>query len=227
VFSVAFLASNQNALAGAQDDPLLLMLNINILETRSGDRDSYVLETQTWLGYDLNKVALKTEIERVKGTNEKTELQLLYNKAVATFWNLQMGIRHDIDPQPDRNWAVIGFQGASPYLFDIDKALFIGNSGRSEFRFEAEYEQMITQRLALIPEIEMNFAGKADPATRTGSGLANSELSLRLAYEVKREFSPYIGVTWEAKYGQTKRLARQDNENTSDTKFVLGAQGWF
>lgn len=225
--SLVLITAGQEAFAGAADDPLLLMLDIDKLEARSGDSDSYVLEAQTWLGYDLNKAVIKTEIERVKGRNEKAELQLLYSRAVSPFWDFQLGVRHDIDPTPERDWAVIGLQGLSPYNMNIDTALFLGGSGRSEFRFEAEYEQMITQRLVLIPEVELNFAGQTDLVTGTGSGLVSSELSLRLAYEMKREFSPYIGVTWEAKHGETKRLAQQESESTSDTKFVVGAQFWF
>ena len=63
---------------------------------------------------------------------------------------------------------MIGFQGLSPYYFEIDAALFIGESGQSAFRFEAEYEQMITQRWVLIPEIELNFFGQTDLDTETG-----------------------------------------------------------
>ncbi len=227
LLSIALLSTNQYVFAEAEDDPLLLMLNIDKLEKRSGDSDSYVLEAQTWLGYDLNKVVLKTEVERVSGTNESAELQLLYSRAVTPFWDLQIGVRHDIDPQPERDWAVFGFQGIAPYNYDISAALFIGESGRSEFRASAEYEQMITQRLVLIPELELNFAGQNDEQAGVGSGLSSSELSLRLAYEIRREFSPYIGVTWEAKHGKTKEIAKQEGESSDDTKFVVGFQAWF
>ncbi|MFT6220984.1 MAG: copper resistance protein B [Candidatus Endobugula sp.] len=227
LLAAALITSGQSVFAGAKDDPLLFMVTIDQLETRSGDEDPDVLEAQAWLGYDLNKLWLKTEVERVGGTNEKAELQLLYGRAVAPFWDFQIGVKRDFDPQPERNWAVIGFQGVSPYYVEIDTALFIGESGRSAFRFEAEYEQMITQRLVLIPEVELNFFGQTDLETETGSGLASSEIGLRLAYEIRREFAPYIGVNWEAKHGETKRLARQDGENTEDTQFVIGIKAWF
>jgi copper resistance protein B len=227
LLTTALMVIGQSVSAGAKDDPLLFMLNIDQLEARSGDEDPDVLEAQSWLGYDLNKLWIKTEVERVNGTNESAELQLLYGRAIAPFWDFQIGVKRDFDPQPERNWAVIGFQGLSPYYFEIDTALFIGESGRSAFRFEAEYEQMITQRLVLIPEIELNFFGQTDLDTETGSGLASSEIGLRLAYEIRREFAPYIGVNWEAKHGETKRLAMQDGENTEDTQFVVGVKAWF
>jgi copper resistance protein B len=223
----ALTTFGHNAFAGAVDDPLLFKLNIDKFEKRNKDSDSYVFESQAWLGYDLNKLKIKTKAERVNGSTENAEIELLYSKAILPFWDLQIGLRHNAEPKPERNWAVIGFQGVSPYYFDIDAALYIGESGRSEFSFEAEYEQMITQRLVLIPEVEFTFSGKTDEATATGSGLVSSEISLRLAYEVKREFSPYIGVTWEAKHGKTKRMAAQEGESTSETKLVAGFQAWF
>jgi copper resistance protein B len=214
LLALTLMTAGQNVLAGAKDDPLLFMLNIDRLEMRNGDEDPDILEAQAWLGSDLNKFWIKTEVERVNNTTEKAELQLLYGSAISPFWDFQLGIRHDLDPAPERNWAVIGFQGLSPYYIDIDAALFIGESGRTGFRFGAEYEQMLTQRWVLIPELEVDFFGQSDLATEVGSGLASSEFSLRIAYEVRREFAPYIGVNWEAKHGQTKRLAQQHGENT-------------
>ncbi|ODS23795.1 copper resistance protein CopB [Candidatus Endobugula sertula] len=227
LLSVLLMPFSTHSTAGAKDDPLLLMVTIDQLESRSGDESPDVLEADAWIGYDEHKLWLKTEIERVDNTNESAELQLLYGKAVSAYWDFQVGVRRDFDPVPERHWAVVSFQGLAPYYVDIDVALFIGESGHSAFRFEAEYEQMLTQRLALIPELELNFFGKDNPVVDIGSGLANSEFGLRLAYEIRREFAPYIGVNWEAKHGQTKRIAEQHGEHTEDTQFVVGIHAWF
>lgn len=225
--SILLMLSSAHSFAAAEDDPLLFMVTIDQLESRSGDEDPDVLEADAWVGYDLHKLWIKTEIERVDNTNESAELQLLYGKAIDPNWDFQIGVRRDFDPVPERNWAVIGFQGVAPYYIEIDTALFLGESGRSAFRFEAEYEQMLTQRLVLIPELEMNFFGQGDPQTEVGSGLSSSEFGLRLAYEIRREFAPYIGVNLEAKHGETKRIAEQHGEDTEDTQFVVGIHAWF
>lgn len=213
--------------AGAKDDPLLFMVNIDQLEKRNGDEDPTVLEAQAWAGYDLHKLWVKTEVERVEGENEDVELQLLYSKAISPFWNVELGARRDFKPEPERNWGVIGFHGLAPYYFEVDTALFVGESGRTALRFEAEYELMLTQRWVLVPELELNFFGETDEETETGSGLANSELGLRLAYEFRREFAPYIGVNWEKKYGKTADFAEAEDESTNDTQFVIGVSAWF
>jgi copper resistance protein B len=227
LFTLTLLATGQNALAGAEDDPLLTMVKIDQLEKRNGDEDPLVFEGQAWIGYDLEKIWLKAEGERVEGKNESMELQLLYSKAISPFWDIQFGARRDFKPEPERNWGVIGFQGVAPYYAEIDTVLFIGESGRTSLRFEAEYELMLTQRLVLIPEVELNFFGKIDEETDTGSGLSSSEMGLRLAYEIRREFSPYIGVSWENKYGATADFAKAEGELTNDTQFVIGVSGWF
>ncbi|MGH8236698.1 MAG: copper resistance protein B [Steroidobacteraceae bacterium] len=63
-----------------------------------------------------------------------------------------------------------------------------------------------------------------DPARRIGSGLSDIEAGLRLRYEVRREFAPYIGVHWVRRFGETADLAGDDR---SDTRFVAGLRVWF
>lgn len=225
--AITLFAFCHHSLADAIDDPLLTMVKIDQLEIRNGDEDPVVLDAQAWFGYDLHKIWLKAELERTNGVSESAELQALYGSAISPFWDLQIGIRRDFTPKPERNWAVIGFQGLSPYYFDIDTALFIGESGRSAFRFEAEYEQALTQRLTLIPELELNFYGQSDSETEIGAGLADSEFGIRLAYAIRREFAPYIGVNWEAKHGQTKAIAQNNGEETEDTQWLVGFHAWF
>ena len=46
-------------------------------------------------------------------------------------------------------------------------------------------------------------------------------------YEIRREFAPYIGVNWPQKFGQTAYYARDEGEDSSDTRFVAGIRAWF
>ncbi|MCY1415082.1 Copper resistance protein B [compost metagenome] len=74
---------------------------------------------------------------------------------------------------------------------------------------------------------EVNVYGKNDPARGIGSGLANTEVGLRLRYEIVRQFAPYIGVTWNHNYGNSADLARDEDEATNETRFVAGVRMWF
>jgi copper resistance protein B len=210
------------------DDPLLTMLVVDQLEIRTEDgRDTLVWDAEAWFGKDLHKFCIKTEGEYVSDRVEEVELQALYSRAIAPFWDLQFGWRRDIRPTPACDWLTFGLKGLAPYFFDIDVALFIGDSGRTSARLQVEYEAMLTQRLVLVPEIELNLYGKDDPATGIGSGLANIEVGLRLRYEIRREFAPYIGLNWTHLYGRTADFARAEGADIDDTQFVFGVSVWY
>ena len=217
-----------SAFAGGEDDPIVTKVMIDQLETRITDGDNpTVLEGTVWIGKDLEKLVIKVDAEQVKNETEELELQALYGRAIAPYWDFQIGIRQDQKPTPERNWLAIGFMGVAPYWFEIDTALFIGESEQVGLRFSAEYEWMITQRWVLSPELAFNIHSKDDEATGTGSGLSDTQLGLRLRYEVKREFAPYIGVNWNNKYGNTATFAKNDGEKVSSTQIVAGIRAWF
>ncbi len=214
--------------AGMEDDPIITKVMIDQLETRVTDgNDPLVLEGQGWIGKDLNKFWFKVDVEQVNSETEELELQALYSRAIAPFWDFQIGWRRDSKPKPDKDWFVIGFQGLAPYFFEVDSALFIGESGQFGLRFEAEYEILFTQKWILTPEIEVNFHSKDDASAGIGSGLSDSQLGLRLRYEIKREFAPYIGINWNKKYGNTATFAKNDGEKVDDTQIVVGIRAWF
>lgn len=212
---------------GMNDDPMLATLMVDQLEIRS-DNDSslFAWDVEGWAGKDLNKFWVKTDGEYDDGRVGDAELQALYSRAIAPFWDMQVGWRRDIRPSPDRDWLAIGLRGLAPYYFDVDVAVFVGDSGRSAARLQLEYEIMFTQRLVFTPELELNLYGKDDQDTGIGSGLSNIEAGLRLRYEFCREFAPYIGLNWSHLYGQTADFSRAAGEDTNDFRFVFGIRAW-
>jgi copper resistance protein B len=222
------LAVTAQAAAMGEDDPLVAKVMIDKLEVRNTDGpDPLVLDADAWIGYDLNKLWFKTEVEQVDGETEEAELQLLYSRAIAPFWDLQLGWRRDIRPEPHRDSLALGFKGLAPYLFEVDAALFVGEAGQLGARMDAEYEYLFTQRLILTPEFEVNLHTKDDPEVGIGSGLSDMQLGLRLRYEIRREFAPYVGVNWTKQFGQTADFARAEGEDTSDVQLVAGIRAWF
>ena len=210
------------------DNPLLTKVMLDKLELRDDhDEESRVIDAQAWIGKDLNKFWLKLDVEKSHGNTQTAEVQALYSRAIAPYWDLQLGVRHDTKPEPTANWGVIGFQGLAPYFFEVDAALFIGESGHSAARLSAEYDLLFTQRLILSPEVEVNLYGQNDPERMTGAGLSDVEAGLRLRYEIYREFAPYIGVNWERKFGSTADFAKNSGETSRDTEWVLGLRAWF
>jgi Copper resistance protein B precursor (CopB)/Protein of unknown function (DUF1186) len=92
---------------------------------------------------------------------------------------------------------------------------------------EASYDLLLTQRLILQPQIEVNLYSKADPVRMVGAGFSDIDTGLRLRYEIDRKFAPYLGVVYEGKFGQTANFARAAGESTGDVRFVFGVRLWF
>jgi copper resistance protein B len=214
--------------AAKEDDPVLSMVKVDQLETRDTDNGSLTAWSgHLWIGKDLHKLWIKTEGEHSSEGTESAELQVLYSRAIDANWDLQVGLRHDAQPEPQRNWAVIGFNGVSPYWFEIDSALFIEEDGQANLRFKAEYEIMFTQKWVLSPEIEVDWFSEDDAELGIGSGLARLEAGLRLRYEISRQFAPYAGVNYERLLGDTEDIAASAGADTSETQLVAGLRFWF
>ena len=160
------------------------------------------------------------------GDVEDAELQALYSRAIAPYWNLQAGLRHDFKPD-GLDYAVIGVQGLAPYFFEIDVSAFLSTEGDVSARAEIEYDLLLTQRLILQPRIEANLSLQDIPERMLGAGLNNIDAGLRLRYEIKREFAPYIGVEWQGNFGDTKNFIQATGGETDKTVFVAGVRTWF
>jgi copper resistance protein B len=191
----------------------------------AGD-DGYRWDGEAWFGGDVDRLVLKSEGEGERDL-ESAEVQTLYSRAVGPYTDLQFGLRHDIEPSPSRTYLAAGFESVFPYWFEADGALFLGERGQVLGRFEGSLDFMLTQRLVLQPTAELNFAVKDEPAVGIGSGVTDSEVGLRLRYEIRREFAPYLGILWERKFGDTADLARASGDDPESTRFVAGLRGWF
>ena len=204
-----------------------VIFNIAEYQAREG-ADGYRWDDEFSIGGDINRFVLKSEGEGTfGGPLEQAEIQALYSRALDPYWNLQVGIRHDIKPNPSRTYATIGIEGLAPYWFEVEGALFLSNRGDVFARAEAYYDQRITQDLVLQPRMEANFAAQDVPENGIGSGLTDLEVGLRLRYERTREFAPYIGVIWERQLGGTARFTRARGDGTGGFSFVAGVRTWF
>lgn len=121
----------------------------------------------------------------------------------------------------------MGVQGLAPYRFDVEATAYLNDKGTLSARFEAEHDFQLTQRLVLQPRIETEFVTSGERERGIGRGFTEVDIGLRLRYEIRRQFAPYIGVSWNRKFGETADFARQDNERTTTTAIVAGLRVWF
>lgn len=211
------------------DNQTFVFMQADRLEAGFNDGEkAYTWDVQGWAGKDYHKLWFKSEGEGLfNGSLESMEVQALYSRLLSPFWDLQLGARYDIRPQPDRGHAVIGIQGLAPYWLEVDAATFISNEGDVSFRAELEYELLLTQRLILQPRFELNASAQDIPELGIGNGINNTEIGLRLRYEIRRELAPYIGISWDQRYGETADYLRAEGEGTSDVSFILGVRFWY
>lgn len=184
-------------------------------------------EAQAWIGTDLDKLWLRSEGDRVSGNLEDADLEVLYGRSIARWWDVVAGLRHHFEPGDSQDMAVLGVMGVAPYKFEVEASLYVGDSGYTGARLELEYETLLTNRWILQPAIEVNIHGQDDRSHGNGSGLGTVEAGLRLRYEFTRQFAPYMGIVHERAYGRTADFRRYDGENINDTRIVVGVRTWF
>lgn len=203
------------------------IFNVAEAQFRKG-RDGFEWDGEGWYGGDINRLWIKSEGDGAFGRSiEKAEVQVLYSRAIDPYWNLQGGIRYDFKPNPSRVYAVIGVEGLVPSFFDVEGALFLSNKGELLARIEGYYDQRITQRLILQPRAEVSFAAQNSRELGIGSGLSDAEIGLRLRYDIRREFAPYVGVQYRQAFGDTRRYLKETGEDAGGWSLLTGIRVWF
>jgi copper resistance protein B len=180
-----------------------------------------------WVGTDLNRLWLRSEGERVDGVTESADVEVLYGRTVARWWDVVAGVRHDFGEGPSRTFAAIGVIGVAPYKYDLEATMYVGESGQTAARLEAQYDTLLTNRLILQWLAEAELYSEDDVPRGIGSGLSTVEAGLRLRYEITREFAPYVGVAWERAYAGTADFRREQGDDIDDTRVVAGLRVWF
>lgn len=228
IWGAGAMAASREDLRKTHGDFPVFWFQADRLETQVREgRDAYLWDIQGYYGGPTSRLWFKNEGEGEFGESpEDAEVQALWSKAIRPFWDVQAGIRHDI-AGPDTTHAVIGVQGLTPYMFEVDAALFLSHRGDLTARIEAEIDQRITQRLILQPRIEANLSAQDIPALGIGAGLDAIEVGARLRYEIRREFAPYIGIEQSWRTGNGSDFARLRGEDPSTTSFIAGIRLWF
>ncbi|GHA94058.1 hypothetical protein GCM10009069_16480 [Algimonas arctica] len=225
----AVMAEARDDLLAENGDMKTSMLMFDRLEWQDTGGDGTLLwDFQGWYGGDINKLYIKSEgeVSLEDDEIEDAEVQALWSRAVAPFWDVQAGIRYDLEPK-GRTHAVLGIQGLAPYWFEVDTAAFLSTDGDLSARIEAEYDLRFSQRLVLQPRIEANLSAQDIRDIGVGAGLSSIEPGVRLRYEIRRTFAPYIGVEWQKQFGNTADFTRADGGDADNIVGVIGLRTWF
>ena len=194
--------------------------------SRSGGRDSAKWDMEAYYGTDYDKFFFKSE-GTYDGSGKKFEearFQALYSRMISYYFDLQVGVRHDVSPKPSRTYAVIGVEGLAPGFFEIDADAYVSQKGEISGTFTGWYDLLITNRLILQPRADIKVQMQSVPELELGRGFTDLELGARLRYEFTRNFAPYIGVTWDRKLGETATIAERNQKSASSVNFVGGVR---
>jgi copper resistance protein B len=227
-YSAEDMAAARGQLRREHGGAIVSNLMVDMAELQFGDDETtFHWEGEGWIGGDIHRFVFKTEGEATEDDVEAAEVQALYSRAIGPYFDLQAGVRYDIEPSPNRAYAVLGFEGVAPYWFETTGALFVSDEGDVSARLEGSYDALLTQRVILQPRAEINFSAGDVPELETGAGVTDVELGLRLRYDITRNFAPYVGVSYESKLGDTADYASAAGEEESDTRFVFGVRARF
>lgn len=211
---------------------------VDVLEyrPRSGERgtdNDYRWDVEGWYGGDYNRLWYKTEGQQDTAfkADYDVDFQLLYGRFVQKYYDVQIGGRMETQSFRGRNvtrgFGVIGLQGLVPYNYEFESALFVDQNGAVSARLSFTKDFLLTQRLVFQGRVETNLAVQRVEEFTTGSGLNNLEFGMRLRYEIRREFAPYLGISLDKSFGETATLVRLQGGDPSQIRFVAGVRMWF
>ena len=211
---------------GAQSAYMIMADRLDVQFT--DEEDTLLWDGQAWYGGDINKIWLKTEgdVSLDGGEIEEAEVQALWSRAITRYFDLQAGLRQDLEPE-GRTHAVLGLQGLAPYWFEVDGAAFLSTDGDLTARGEAEYDLHLTQRLVLQPRAEVEFSAQDVPERELGSGLTGLDAGVRLRYDIRREFGPYVGIEWQSAFGETRDIVEAAGGEGDEVVFLVGLRTWY
>lgn len=188
-------------------------------------------DSNGWHGGDYNRIWFKSEGEQsLQRTERNLDVQVLYGRFVKKFYDVQIGGGVQTATYEGRNVTrgelVLGLEGFVPFKSDFESLLFVSTDGDVRGRVTFERDLLLGQRLIMQPRIESNIAAQAVEESGVGRGLNNLELKLRVRYEFRREFAPYVGVSFWRQFFGTADLTRARGSDPSSLRLLFGLRVW-
>ena len=191
-------------------------------------RDGYAWDFSALLGGDRHRLFLGASGEgEAWAAPDYVELNALFSYHVGGRWDLNGGLRYDVQAGPDRAYAALGGQ------YDDGEALWLGAwaylSGESELsaRVAAYHDLELAGPLILQTSAELDYYGEDMPELGLGRGLGYAEAGLRPRYEIREAFAPYLGLSWSRDLGRTARMTRAEGEDPETKSLVMGVRSAF
>jgi copper resistance protein B len=193
-------------------------------------QDGYAWDFSALLGGDRHRLWLGVSGEGPAWAKpDYVELNALYSRNVGGPWDLNAGLRYDAQSGPDRFYGALGAQ------YDDGDALWLGawgyasTEGELSARLAGYYNQPLWKEAPLVlqPSAELDYYGEDMPELGLGRGFGYAEAGLRLRYEIREAFAPYLGLSWSRDLGRTADLTRAEGEDPETKSLVMGVRSAF
>ena len=191
-------------------------------------RDGYAWDFSALYGGDRHRLWLGTSGEGPAWAGpDYVELNAYYSRHLGGAWDANAGLRYDAQTGPDRAYGSVGAQ------YDDGEALWFGGwaylstKGELSARLAGYYNQKLAGALIVQPSAELDYYGEDMPELGLGRGFGYAEAGLRLRYEIKEAFAPYVGLSWSRDLGRTARLTRAEGEDPETKSVVMGVRSSF
>lgn len=210
--------------AGARAADWLSYTRIEAGVGRAGGETQRAVEAEGYVGGDTHRLRWRLLGESPRSVAEPTSGRLMYGYRIADYWDAVAGVRVDrAIGGVSRNYAVFGFNGLAPYLFDLDATLSIG-SGRALFDIEGRHEMLLTQHWIVYPFAALGAASRSDAQIGLGSGINRTQFGLGTRFEFTRQVAPFVALSRVNLHGGAADAARSAGERANETVVRAGVR---
>ncbi|GLC28149.1 copper resistance protein B [Roseisolibacter agri] len=211
-----------------------VFLLTEVLEIASGESALPItLDGTGWIGGDYHRVFLNVDAEQPTRGGREIDLRgdVNYGRLVSPFWSALVGVRvesrrGEVGPLRTRGLLHFGMEGLAPGWFTLEPSLYVSPTGQVSARIAGTTDFLLTQRLIVQPRAELHAVVQRVPEFLYAPGLTDAELGVRLRYEFRRDFAPYVGLSWFRRTGGSAGLARAAGESDRTAGLVAGVRVW-
>lgn len=203
---------------------------LNQFEGRTdGPNSAMRWDGEGWVGTDANRAWFKSEGFATGGAVSDGDIEALYDRPLPRlrYFDGQVGVREDVDSGPHRTWLALGIEGLAPGFFNFESTVYLRDGGHMAGRVTGSYDLFLTQRLVAQPEAEVNFYSRRDPLRHLGTGVTDLDTGIRIRYEIRRKFAPYVGFAYMRDFGETAYLVHKTGQYVISPRFVFGLRLWY
>tara|TARA_R110002096_G_C14637306_1_gene725288 strand:+ start:303 stop:980 length:678 start_codon:yes stop_codon:yes gene_type:complete len=189
------------------------------------DKEQLFFDIEGNYGSDEHQFVTKLEGEKPDSRDTEYSAQFLYSKPVSPFFDLLLGVEVLGEGSEATAGIAAGFEGMAPYRIELDAHATLTENGDVLVHGEFEREFLLTQKLVLVPRIDVSAA--LTDVDGIDAGFTELSVDLRAHYEITRKFAPYVGLSWQRVFGDRARLLEAAGESNNDVVALLGASFWF